>query len=381
VRILHVIPSLDAGDGGPSKAVVEICLASQAFGDRVEIAATGLGPAPNEIPTHLFPRRGKLDYKFSPDLGRWLDANVKNYDVLHVHAVFHHSTHLAARAAKRAGVPYLVRPLGTLNDAYSLRQKAWKKRWYLRWIARKELDSAAALHCTSQPEAEDMRRLGLRAPKVVIPHGLRLEQFEHLPSRGAFRQKTGDTPVIVFFGRVHPKKGFDILLPALESLDKSASRHRDFQLLVAGPGDEAYIATLKAEAERRGIAGYITWAGMQTGDARLQPLVDADIFVLPSYNENWGIAVAEAMACGVPVLVSDQVDLCIEVREWRAGLVVACDVGELATAIARLLDDPALRSECGANGRRFVAQELPWGRVAGRLHDLYEAARRGKVDE
>ncbi len=381
MRILHVIPSLDAGESGPFKAVAEICLASQAFGDHVEIAATGLGPAPNEIPTHLFPRRGEFDYKFSPELGKWLDANVKSYDVLHVHAVFHHSTHLAARAAKRTGMPYIVRPLGTLNDPDTLPEKAWKKRWYLRWIARKELDSAAALHCTSQPEAEDMRRLGLRAPKVVIPHGLRLEQCERLPPRGVFRQKTGDTPVIVFYGRIHPKNGFDLLLPALESLTKSASRHRDFHFLVAGPGDQAYIATLKAEAERRGIAAHITWAGMQTGDARLQPLVDADIFVLPSYNENWGIAVAEAMACGIPVLVSDQVDLCIEVREWRAGLVVACDVGELATAIARLLDDPVLRAACAANGRRFVGQELRWDHVAGRLHELYEAVRRGKVDE
>jgi glycosyltransferase involved in cell wall biosynthesis len=374
VRILHVIPSLDPGDGGPTKAVVEICRALQLHqGTQVEIAATGLGPPPADVATHLFPRRGKLEYKYSPEMGAWLDANAGKYDVLHVHAIFNHSTHLAARAAIRCGVPYIIRPLGTLNTSYSLQQGARKKRWYLRWIARRELDAAAALHCTSQPEAEDLRRLGLLAPKIVIPHGLRLEEFQHLPAR----QSNPMPPVILFFGRVHPKKGFDILLPALEM---AAKRH-EFHLLVAGPVDPSYLETLKAEAARRGLASRITWAGMQTGAARLQPLADADVFVLPSYNENFGIAVAEAMACGIPVIVSDQVDLCIEVREWRAGLVVTCDVGELCTAICALLEDAPLRAEFGANGRRFVAAQLRWEHVAERLHGLYESAQRGTVSE
>src|SRR5450755_2697163 len=103
VRVLHVIPSLDPGDGGPSKAVVEICRAVQQADVEVEIASTGNGPAPEGIPAHLFPRKGKLDYKYSPELGRWLDANVKRYDVLHVHAVFNYSTHAACRAAMRHG--------------------------------------------------------------------------------------------------------------------------------------------------------------------------------------------------------------------------------------------------------------------------------------
>lgn len=375
MRVLHVIPSLDPGEGGPSRAVVEICRALQEAGIEVEIASTGAGPAPENIPAHLFPSKGKLDYKYSPELARWLDANVKRYDVLHVHAVFNHSTHAACRAGMRRGIPYIVRPLGTLNESYSLQQSAWKKRQYLRWIARTELDSAMALHCTSQPEAEDLRRLGLRPPKIVIPHGLRTEEFEHLPPRGVFRH--GDTPVILFFGRVHPKKGFDLLLPALEMLGK---RH-DFHLLVAGPGDDAYIASLKAEATRRGIASRVTFAGMMTGASRLQPLADADIFVLPSYNENFGIAVAEAMACSLPVVVSDQVDLCLEIHDWRAGLVVTCDVAELSTALARMLADPAFRAECGANGKREVTAHMRWDRVAARLHHLYESAKKGRVDE
>jgi glycosyltransferase involved in cell wall biosynthesis len=374
VRVLHVIPSLDPGEGGPSKAVIEICRALQQADVEVEIASTGEGPAPENIPAHLFPRKGNLDYKYSPALARWLDTNVKRYDVLHVHAVFNHSTHAACRAAMRLGVPYIVRPLGTLNESYSLQQSAWKKRQYLRWIGRTELDSAMALHCTSQPEAEDLRRLGLRPPKVVIPHGLRTEEFEQLPPRGAFRH--GETPIILFFGRVHPKKGFDVLLPALEMLSK---RH-DFHLLIAGPGDEAYIAGLKAEAQRRGIASRVTFAGMLTGAARLRPLADADIFVLPSYNENFGIAVAEAMACSIPVVVSDQVDLCVEVHDWRAGLVVTCDVGELSTGLARMLSDPAFRAECGANGKRQVTANMRWDRVAARLRHLYESARKGRVE-
>ncbi len=375
MRVLHVIPSLDPGDGGPSKAVVEICRALQEVGLDLEIASTGNGPKPENIPTHLFPRQGKLEYKYSPKLAQWLGDSVKQYDVLHIHAVFNHSTHAACRAAMQRGIPYIVRPLGTLNESYSLQQSAWKKRQYLRWIARKELDAAMAIHCTSQPEAEDVRRLGILPPKVVIPHGLRTEPFDQLPPRGTFRR--GDQPVILFFGRIHPKKGFDLLLPALEIL----SRRHQFHMVIAGPGDENFIAGLKAEVERRGIAPHVTFAGLQQGAARLQPLADANIFVLPSYNENFGIAVAEAMACGIPVVVSDQVDLCLEVREWQAGLVVTCDVGELATALGKLIENPALRAQYGANGKREAAGNLRWERVAERLKPLYEMAKKGRIHD
>jgi glycosyltransferase involved in cell wall biosynthesis len=374
---------------------VDICRALLDAGEQVEIASTapqsGCAVEIPGIPTHLFPRRtlfGRAaDYKYSPELGAWLDKNVRTFDVLHIHAVFNYSTHAAARAAMRQGVPYIVRPLGTLNESYALQQRARKKQYYLRWIARAELDGARALHCTSEAEAEDLRRLGLRPPKVVIPHGLRVEEFDAVfaersqRTAAAVSESVGGAagktiPQILFYGRIHHKKGFDLLLPALANL---ASRH-EFRMVVAGPGDESYIATLKAEAQRRGIASRVVWAGMFSGAERLQPFFDSDIFVLPSYNENFGIAVAEAMACGMPVIVSDQVDLCIAVHDAQAGLVVTCDTGELGTAIAKLLDDPALRVWLGANGRRLVIQQFRWDHVAARLHRLYESARRGRVE-
>jgi len=106
----------------------------------------------------------------------------------------------------------------------------------------------------------------------------------------------------------------------------------------------------------------------------------ADVYAIPSRYEGFAVAVLEAMACGLPVVVSDQVDLCIEVHDAQAGLVVTCDTGELATALGRMLDDAALRERCGANGRRLVAEQFRWDRVAGRLHNLYESARRGRVE-
>jgi len=382
VRVLHVIPSLDQSDGGPSRAVVEICRALRDAGEEVEIASTASGQGATVetpgIPAHIFPRRPLFafgaEYKYSPELRKWLDENIRHYDVAHIHAVFNYSTHAAARAALRRGTPYIVRPLGTLNESYSLRQGASKKKVYLRWIARTELDGAQALHCTSGAEAEDLRRLNLRPPKVVIPHGLRLEEFDAVFAARAQRVSP-PSKRLLFFGRVHPKKGFDLLLPAVQKL---APRY-DFRLIVAGPGDDSYIATLKADAQRRGIASRVEWAGMFSGPKRLEPFADADIFVLPSYNENFGIAVAEAMACGIPVVVSDQVDLCIAVHDAHAGLVTTCDAGELATGIAKLLDDAELRATMGANGRRLVAEEFRWDRVAARLHHLYEGARRGRV--
>jgi glycosyltransferase involved in cell wall biosynthesis len=360
-----------------------MCRALLDAGEQVEIAATVSDKAGTiatpDIPAHLFPRQtlfGRAaDYKYSPELAAWLDKNVRHYDVLHIHAVFNYSTHAAARAAMRHGTPYIVRPLGTLNESYSLRQSSSKKQLYLRWIARAELDAAMALHCTSEAEAEDLRRLNLRPPKVVIPHGLRVAEFDAVYAARSQRENPA-VPQILFYGRIHPKKGFDLLLPALADL----TRRYDFRLVVAGPAEESYLATLKAEAERRGISSRVVWAGMFSGAQRLTPFADSDIFVLPSYNENFGIAVAEAMACGLPVIVSDQVDLCIAVHDAQAGLVVTCDTGELATGIAKLLDDPALRARLGANGRRLVAEQFRWDHVAARLHRLYEAARRGRVE-
>ncbi len=365
MRVLHVIPSLDAGDGGPSKVVVEICRALRKAGEDAEIVSTGNPPdLPQDIPIGMFPRQGRLDYKFSPELARWLDAEVARYDLLHVHAVFNHSTHAAARAAARRGVPYIIRPLGTLNRSYALRQSRWRKAAYMRLFARRELNRAAALHCTSQAEKEDMIGLRLRAPAVVIPLGLHGDEFLSLPLR-----RSGAPPCIAYLGRIHPKKGFDLLFPALEEIQ---GKHA-FRLVVAGSGDADYLAALKDEASRRGLADRTEWPGHVVGEKKLALLAAADLFVLPSYSENFGIAVAEAMACGIPVVVSDQVDLWPDIAEYDAGPVVKCQVDELAAAIARLLSGRELREKMGENGRRLVRERFDWRAITPKLQELYRS--------
>lgn len=374
MRLLHVIPSLEAGHGGPSKAVVEICRSLRGAGEEVEIAATGGGPASEDVPARLFPRLGPLEYKYSPALARWLEKEVRRYDVVHIHAVFNYSTHAAARAAARHGVPYVIRTLGTLNRSYALRQGRTRKRIYLRLVGLRDLHGAGAIHCTSQAEKEDVESLGLRAPAVVIPLGLRAEEFATLPPRGDFRRRyslAGEPPLIAFLGRIHPKKGFDILLPALEAL----SGEHDFLFALAGPAEAAYRASLEEEIARRGLRERVVWTGMLEGEAKRALLAEADIFVLPSYYENFGIAVAEAMACGIPVVVSDQVDLWPEIRAYDAGRVTPCRTGGLAEAIGALLRDKPLRAELGRNGKRLVRERLDWNRVVPELQNLYRSLR------
>jgi glycosyltransferase involved in cell wall biosynthesis len=297
---------------------------------------------------------GRLSYKYSPKLTAWLADHVGEYDVLHIHSVFNHSTHAAARAARRRGVPYIIRTLGQLNRSYALQQGTWKKKAYLGLLGRRDLDSAAALHCTSQGEKADVEALGLRPPVVVIPVGQ-----ASLPVPVPARKRKG----ILFLGRIHPKKGFDLLFPALAGLNT--------QLTVAGTGDPDYLAGLKLEAARLELA--VAWPGMVSGAAKEELLARAAVFVLPSYSENFGIAVAEAMACGIPVVISDQVDLWPEVQEYGAGLVVPCRVAELAEALARVLANPA---GFGENGRRLVRERLDWKVVVSQLRELYQKVAR-----
>jgi glycosyltransferase involved in cell wall biosynthesis len=177
-----------------------------------------------------------------------------------------------------------------------------------------------------------------------------------------------DRRIILFLGRLNFKKGLDLLVRSFSEIARSRD---DVHLVLAGPDNEGYGAKVLEWLKREGMLSRTTFAGMVTGQDKLDLLCDAELFVLPSYSENFGLAVVEAMAAGLPVVISNKVNIWREILEARAGLVVSCDAKELADAVNQLLLNPAVAKKMGCRGRAIVENKFSWERVAPRMIELY----------
>jgi glycosyltransferase involved in cell wall biosynthesis len=375
IKVAHVISGLDPRGGGPAEALRGLALAQAANGLNVRVLATYAAGDDHGFATIMRARgvsvqlvgpcRGPL--LRHPDLASATSEAVAAADVVHIHALWEEVQHRAARAARLSHKPYLIRPCGML-DPWSLRQSRVRKRLYLLWRLRRHLNAATALHFTSETERDGTARLRLRAPAIVEPNGIELAEYENLPFRGTFRQSrgiAGDRKVVLFLGRLHSKKGLDLLLPAF------ARQPGQPLLVLAGPYDDDYRRVLDAETTRLNIADRVLFTGMLLSADKLAAYVDADLFVLPSYQENFGIAVVEAMAAGLPVIVSDQVNIHGEIATARAGGVVPTNADALATEISRWLDDSELRRHAGARARDFARSHYDWQAIASRWSGHY----------
>lgn len=381
MRLLHVIPSLSPIRGGPSFAVPVMARGLARAGLEVHIATTddnGAGhlDVPLEQPllqdgvTFWYFRRQTQFYTASWPITRWLARHVRHYDLLHIHCLFSYASVAAAFFAIRCGVPYIVRPLGTLMRWGMEQRRPSLKRLSFALIERHILRRAALVHYTSEQERREAAQLGLDTPSLVIPLGLDPSSFVSLLA-GEFRRQRpelAERTLLLFMSRLDPKKGLDLLLPAFARV---CQQHFDVALVLAGSGQDAFKAQLRAEAIRLGLERNLVWAGFLSGDAKLAALADADVFVLSSYSENFGVAVVEAMARGLPVIISDQVGIHHEVAGAGAGLVVPCQVEALAQAIVQLAGDADLRRRLGANGRRLARERFSLEVVTTRLMQVY----------
>lgn len=393
IRVLHVSAALAPRLGGPSKVAVELCEALAARGTAVTLFSTDLGEqgrwSPLTAPERLdvatdrstwiggverrhFAVRWPSRFAFSPDMAHALRNRMSEFDVVHVHSLYQFTTIAACHHARRGGVPYIVRPHGTL-DPYLRRRHAIRKAIYDRLVQRGQLNGAAAIHYTSDDELELARPLGIRAPGVVVPLGVNLAEFADLPPRGSFRARhpeVGGRRLVVFLGRLTPKKGLDLLI---RSFALVAAGRDDVHLVIAGPDDHGFERMVHGWLETGNLRHRATVTGMLRGTEKLALLADTDVWVLPSYTENFAMAAVEAMACGLPVVVSDRVNIHGEVGRAGAGLVVPCDPPAIGGAITRILDDAELAMGLGAAARDLVRRRFTWDAAASRLHHVYES--------
>jgi glycosyltransferase involved in cell wall biosynthesis len=376
MRLLHVIGSIADRQGGPSAALVGLVLAQRRqglevavlTGDQVDarprmaaLQAAGVEVIP--VPP------AKVAARLSQRPSARVAAAVAASDVLHIHGVWEHLLFEATTAAGLADVPYVVRACGML-DAWALRRRPFKKKLYLAWRLRQMLERAVAVHCTTRMEAASTSQLRTNFPGIIVePNGVTNDEFKVLPARGGFRTAhgIGDRPLIVFLGRVHPGKGVEYLLPALRLL-----RTPDAVAVVVGPDDSAFAAKLKQQAAAMAPSARVIFTGLLRGPERIAPLVDADVFVLPSEHENFGVAVIEALAAGCPVVVSDQVGLCQEILGEGVGSVCSLDTASIAAALDEWLGQRSEIPRPFAMARRFALDTFDWQGIATRWQSHYE---------
>jgi len=386
LEVLHVIPGIAARYGGPGQAVLATCLALEAHGVETLIATTD-ADGPSRLSVELarpityrgakvifFSRQWSEAFKYSRPLGSWLEANVRHFDLLEIHAIFSHSSLAAARACRRNGIPYVIRPLGSL-DPWSLNRKRLRKRllWYL--VVKQMLRGAAAIHYTTEEErrlAEDA--LGLRRG-AVVPLGVDEEVLKAPVDPGIFRERypvLGNDPYVLALCRLDPKKGLELLLDAfLELIRQKEFQH--WRLVVAGDGKATYVAYLKRLVQERKGNAHILFTGWLAGSLKIAALKGAALFVLPSYQENFGLAVVEAMACGVPVLVSTHVNLAQEVQTAKAGWVVMLERSAILRKLTEALRDEGERAWRGVAGQKLVRSRFRWSAIATELNQMYRS--------
>jgi glycosyltransferase involved in cell wall biosynthesis len=384
-RILHVIPALAARYGGPSIAAVGMCRALTRAGVETLIVTTDAdGPGrlnvpigqvtdTSGIPTIYFRRRGSDAYKWAQGLSAWLTGHVREFDLVHVHAVFSHASMAAGQAAQAAGVPFVVRPLGTL-DPWSVARHGWRKRALFGIGLRRTLEAASAMHYTTRAEQQLAESAQPWLPRgVVVPLGVDDGLFE------AGECPDPSQPYVLAMSRLDPKKGTDLLIRAFNSVCVRPSGAR-WRLVIAGDGQEGYVNQLKALASAGPGAPRVVFPGWVDGPRREWWLRHASIFTLPSAQENFGIALGEAMACGVPVVVTPGVNLAAEIAAAGAGWAVERSVEALAAALHTAVTDGAERARRGLAARK-LAEQFRWAAVARALEAFYATVTAGALVE
>ena len=303
------------------------------------------------------------------DGDRDIEGAVRSAPVVHLHGIWQEHTRRGALAARRLGVPYLIAAHG-MAEPWALRHKALKKKVYLALVEGKNLRRAACLHALSHPEVGHLRDLAPRTPIALIPNGVDLAPFENLPPgrelEAQYPELVGKF-VLLFFGRLHVKKGLDLFARALGSIGRDRP---DVHVVLAG-NDDGALAGFRSAVASLGMADRVTHVGHVAGEQARRVWGRADAFVLPSYSEGFSMAILEALAARLPVVITTACHF-PELHRAGGGIVVEPTADGVLGGLRELLDrSDEDRRAMADRGRRLVEDRYTWDRQAGRLADVY----------
>jgi glycosyltransferase involved in cell wall biosynthesis len=368
MRLVHIVPALSEEASGPSYSVVRLC--ESLIAERHELTLAALDWAPlSRAPTFLkaFPLAvGPARLGRSPEMSRWLSDSCLSgqVDVLHNHGMWQMNSVYPAWAARRGDSQLVFSPRGAFSE-WAMRHGSIAKRVFWPLFQRPALLQATCFHATAEAEYRDIRRLGFKQPVAIIPNGIDLAK---MPDRSVSQQRT-----LLFLGRVHVVKGLDMLLPAWHAVQDSFP---DWRLVIAG-GDDGY----------HGVSGYldevkgkvqalclkrVEFRGPLYGEEKLQAYRDADLYVLPSYSENFGMTVAEALAMGTPAIVSRGAPwsgLDQQGAGWWMHIGVDPLVASLKDAMSR---SPTVLGAMGEAGRAWMQRDFSWNGIGTRMSATYQ---------
>ncbi len=386
MRILHIIPTYLPAykHGGPIWSVHNLNKWLVKRGIDVMVYTTDID-IPENIPraeevnidgvkVFYFPASFPKQWKYSRELHKQLALNVSNFDLVHITSTFLAASTLGAYYAKKFKKPYIISPRGNLMKEPLEKKSSLKKKLYISFIEERNLTDADAVHFTVKKEKEEYDDTGLTTKKaLIIPNGLDFNDFETNISLGGFRKKIGiseDKKIILFLGRISWKKGFDVLIPAFAEVLK---KEPNTLLVLAGSDDEGYKKKVEKWVDEHKLKNKVLFTGMILGDDKISALQDSDVFVLPSYSENFGMAVIEAMYFRLPVVITKNVGVAPYIKQDEAGLVVEKNVEEIATAIMRILGNKKFAQEVGEKGREIVKNEFAMPKIAEKWVEAYNS--------
>lgn len=362
MRALHIVPAIDAEASGPSYTVPRLCEALIASGVETTLAVLdGVGAAERPsfvktFPPGLGPRRlGR-----SPIMARWLREHAEAgwIDVLHNHGLWMMPNVYPGWARKSGKFRLVVSPRGTMSE-WAWNHHAWRKQFFWALFQAKTLRRADAFHATSEEEYQDVRRLGFRQPVCVLPNGIDIPALVETPVTG--RRK------LLYLGRIHKKKGIDMLLRAWQTLQ---GRFPDWELVVAGPDDGGYLPVMQALARQLGLQR-VSFPGPLYGEEKLAAYRSASLYVLPTHSENFAMTVAEALAAATPVITTRG-------APWRgletngAGWWIEIGVDPLVACLEEALGLPEERlAEMGRAGRAWMEREFSWTTIGLQMAAFY----------
>ncbi|MCB1815372.1 MAG: glycosyltransferase [Candidatus Competibacteraceae bacterium] len=366
LKIVHVVPHINEEASGPSYSVPRLCTALGVRGHDVELSCLAAG---QEIPAvcldvhSQWPVLRRFAISASHAIALWRKASW--VDIVHNHSLWSMVNVASGWVVPGRGAKFIVSPRGTLSTWALGRNRVLKQ---LLWpLQRRALDRADLLHATSETEYGEIRALGFSAPVAVIPNGV------DLPNIIGEKTCAGGMRTLLFLSRIHPKKGVDRLLQAWKTLEL---RHPDWRLLIVGRGEQDYLQQVKSLATSLTLER-VEFSGPRYGADKSCLYQAADLFVLPTHSENFGMVVAEALAHGCPTVVSQG-------APWSGLEVEGCgwwvkhDVPSLTTALDSAMSMPAaLLQEMGMKGRFWMERDFGWDSIAERMETTYRWLREG----
>lgn len=382
MRIVHFLTRVRTEDGGVARATLDLCGALASAGHDVTLVTFEARDVPDAWKNgepgcprveELPPINGPIKL-FSRWARRRLEMILSRADVAHIQELWLPPAAQVAQVARRVGTPYILSVHGMLDD-WAMAQKSFKKQAYLKLVGNRMIRGARVVHCAAAGEARQAQRWLPQQLADIVPLLLDIEPYRILPSRGTSRAGLpGDAgaPTVAFLGRVHPQKGIDRLIEAAGALARAGEAT---EVLIAGTGAPEYLDELKQLAASLGIADRVHFLGHVLGADKVRLLRGADMLVLPSFQESFGLVLVEALACGTPVITTRAVDISPELETSGSSIIIETPTpAAVGGAISQLLRDPARRIDMGEAGRRWVLEYLDRDRVLAQFDGLYRKA-------